>query len=298
MSIIKTFLVNNGGMTYIKHNSDNFTLIDCNLGDRADELIDELNSQGKGKGIKRFISTHPDEDHIEGINKIDDNDPIINFYCVQNNVKKPDETESFKRYKKLRDGNKAYYIYQGCSRKWMNENSNERKSSGINILWPNRSNEQFKNAMKKAEKGESSANNISTIVSYSLNNGVRALWMGDLETEFMESIENDVEWPKVDILFAPHHGRKTGKVPTAILNELQPTVVVLGHAESSKYMDYYLGYNTIKRTSGGDIQMDCSNGNVDFYSSNSNYSEDFLNYQTHDKHDGMHYLGSITTHEQ
>ncbi|CAM4346215.1 hypothetical protein COEX109129_19890 [Corallococcus exiguus] len=31
MSIIKSFSVGNGDMFYIKHNSDNFTIIDCNL---------------------------------------------------------------------------------------------------------------------------------------------------------------------------------------------------------------------------------------------------------------------------
>jgi len=33
---------------------------------------------------------------------------------------------------------------------------------------------------------------ISPIISYSLNNGVKMLWMGDLETEFMENIQDDL----------------------------------------------------------------------------------------------------------
>lgn len=31
MSIIKSFSVGNGDMFYIDHNSENFTIIDCNL---------------------------------------------------------------------------------------------------------------------------------------------------------------------------------------------------------------------------------------------------------------------------
>ena len=31
MSVIKSFSVKNGDMFYIKHDSDNFSIIDCNL---------------------------------------------------------------------------------------------------------------------------------------------------------------------------------------------------------------------------------------------------------------------------
>ena len=48
-----------------------------------------------------------------------------------------------------------------------------------------------------------SFNDISPIIQYKLDKGVTALWMGDLTTDFMEKIENEVNWEKVDILFAP-----------------------------------------------------------------------------------------------
>ena len=44
---------------------------------------------------------------------------IMNFYCVQNALTKDTETESFKHYKKLRDGDKAFYLSKGCSRRWL-----------------------------------------------------------------------------------------------------------------------------------------------------------------------------------
>lgn len=65
MSIVKSFAVGNGDMFYIRHGSDNFSVIDCSLpGDRRDEILDEITEQRAGKGICRFISTHPDQDHI------------------------------------------------------------------------------------------------------------------------------------------------------------------------------------------------------------------------------------------
>lgn len=60
MSVIKSFSVGNGDMFYIKHDTDNFTIIDCNLiDDVKDDILDEIDNQRKGKGIQRFITTHP-----------------------------------------------------------------------------------------------------------------------------------------------------------------------------------------------------------------------------------------------
>ena len=101
-----------------------------------------------------------------------------------------------------------------------------------------------------------SPNNISPIIKYSLQDGVTALWMGDLETDFMEAIENDVQLPAVDILFAPHHGRDSGKVPKTTLDALDPKVIVIGEAPSA-HLNYYQGYNTITQNSAGDIVFEC-----------------------------------------
>jgi len=69
MSIIKSFSVGNGDTSYIEHNSDNFTIIDCNLNDENKErIIDEIKEKSSRKGISRFINTHPDEDHFGGLN--------------------------------------------------------------------------------------------------------------------------------------------------------------------------------------------------------------------------------------
>lgn len=66
MSTVKSFSVGNGDMFYIKHNSSNFTVIDCCLDDDcADEIITEIKRESNGKEICRFISTHPDEDTFE-----------------------------------------------------------------------------------------------------------------------------------------------------------------------------------------------------------------------------------------
>lgn len=292
MSIVKSFSVGNGDMFYIQHGSDNFTTIDCCMSeDNKDKIMDEINNASKGKGITRFISTHPDQDHIGRLKYYNEQLPINNFYCVKNEATKKDETEDFKEYCNLRDGNKAYYISKGCSRKWMNASDDDRGGSGISILWPDINNQDYKDALQKAKDGNS-PNNISPIIEYRLKSGVNMLWMGDLETEFMEKIEDDMDMPDIDILFAPHHGRDSGKVPKSWLDEMTPQVIIIGEAKSG-HLNYYSGWNTITQNSAGDIIFDCESGKVHIYVSKENYTVDFLEDENKsDRNDG-YYLGTL-----
>ena len=296
MSIIKSFSVGNGDMFYIKHNSDNFSIIDCNLEDENEEIIvDEIIQQKTGKQIVRFISTHPDQDHIQGLKYLDDKISIVNFYCVENSAMKTDETDDFKHYCKLRDSEYAFNVYKGCSRKWMNESDEQRGSSGINYLWPIISNVDYKEALKAVSEGNG-FNNISTIFTYSLEDGIKVMWMGDIEHDFLEKIKDKIEWPEVDILFAPHHGRESGKVSSDVLIALNPSLIIIGEAPS-KYLDYYSGYNTITQNSAKDIVFDCSAGKAHVYISNDSYSYDTSFLEDEDEINTAYgtYLGTLYT---
>lgn len=296
MSIIKSLSVGNGDMFYIKHGNSNFTIIDCNMDDTNKKLItDEIISESKEKDIKRFISTHPDEDHIHGLKSLDDSIGILNFYCVANEATKEDETKDFKRYCELRDSDKkAFYLYKGCSRCWMNDNDEEKNygSSGINILWPIVDNEHFKAELLNAKDGKS-PNNISPIIKYSLNSGATILWFGDLENSFTEKIKDEIELPEADIIFAPHHGRSSGKLPKEWMESINPKIVIIGEAPSDK-INYLSGYNTITQNTAGDIILDCDTSIVDIYVSNENYSVSFLdNKKKPNAYNGT-YIGSLS----
>lgn len=296
MSKVKSFSVGNGDTFYIKHGSDNFTVIDCHLDEEnAKRVLNEIKEQAKEKNIFRFISTHPDEDHILGIKKLDEEQGIINFYCVQNQARKSEETESFKHYCKLRDNSeKSFYLSKGCKRKWMNqsgssENGVDNGNSGINILWPDTTNEYFKEELNNC-KNYGNANNISPIIEYSIENGATFLWFGDLETSYLEKVEKDINWPSADVIFAPHHGRSSGSLPKSILEKIFPKVIVVGEAPS-KDLEYYKDYNTITQNSSGDITFDCSTSKIDIYCSNKNYSVNYLKKYDKSKYDN--YIGTL-----
>lgn len=271
MAMVRSFTVGNGDMFYIKHNSDNFTIIDCQLfGDHKEWLVEELKQEAKDKTIRRFISTHPDEDHLEGIEYLDQQMPIINFYVVENRATKPNESESFKHYCALRDGDKAFFVEKDCKRSWLNLGNNERGSSGIEVLWPDRSNEHFKFALEEAAAGNS-FNNISLVIRYATG-GVSFMWIGDLGTEFMENIFEAIDLPKTTIVFAPHHGRESGKLPDKWLDKLQPEIIVIGEARS-RHLHYYSGYKKITQTRARDITFVPEGNKVHCYSSNEAYGK-------------------------
>lgn len=292
MSIVKSLAVGEGDMFYINHGSDNFTIIDCCMLDEArQETLDEVAGLARQKGIVRFISTHPDNDHLLGLCALDDKLGLMNFYCVDNQTTKPEQSDDFDRYCLLRDdAKKAFHIHKGCSRRWMNQDGDGRGSSGINILWPDTTNSDYQAALLDAKVGRS-PNNISCIIKYSLNDGATMVWMGDLETDFMNKITASVSLPATDILFAPHHGRDSGKVPSDWLKEMAPKIVVLGECPSGQ-LNYYAGYNTITQNSAGEITFVCGKAIVDVYVSNSGYSASFLRDAGRPDTYG-HYIGSL-----
>ena len=271
MSIVKSFSVGDGDMFYIKHGSDSFTTIDCcnygsgrSVDDKLFEThLNEIRNQSKGKGITRFISTHPDDDHIGGLVDFLEKIGIANFYCVSNEATKAKETDDFKKYCSLRDdGKKAFNLYKGCTRKWLNAIDNVRRSAGISCLWPITSNEHYKDALKKAKEGNS-PNNISPVIIYRAGD-FSVLWMGDMEADFLDEVKGKIDFPEVDVLFAPHHGRESGKIPEELLKKINPKIIVIGEAPSEN-LNYYNNHETITQNSAGDITFDITEDKLKIY---------------------------------
>ena len=276
MSIVKSYSFPDGDvrgdMFYIKHDSQNFTVIDCYLKDgnghnaRKNEIIKEIKAESVGR-VCRFISTHPDNDHIAGIEHLDDSWRIINFYAVDNKRPTDDNDDSLTRYQWLL-ANKNFAIKRGIKRAWLNETNEENNGSGINFMWPDLENETFKQALKLVSEGEK-INNICPIFTYSIKNGATYMWMGDLETEIQQAYYDayNPHIPQVDILFQPHHGRKSGTVPTDLLEALNPKLIIIGNAPS-EHIDYGNSRQTITQNTAGDIYFDNDVNEVHVYTKN------------------------------
>lgn len=276
MIIVKSFSFPKGEVRgdtfYIKHGSQNFTVIDCYLKDgdevdcRKDEIINEIVNES-GDRICRFISTHPDNDHILGIECLDARWPIINFYAVENEIPSNAKDDSLTKYIQLKK-DKNYAIQEGIKRKWLNDGDSERGNSGLNFKWPILTNEKFKTALANVAKG-SSPNNISCVLTYSINGGATYMWMGDLETEMQQEYYNCCKGkiPHVNILFQPHHGRKSGSIPSELLEALDPQLIIIGNAPS-EHIDYGDSRQTITQNQAGDIVFENEGDEVHIYTKN------------------------------
>ncbi len=291
MSTVKSFATGEGDAYYIRHGSDNFSIIDCRIADDRDDIITEIEEQSADKGITRFISTHPDDDHICGLARLDDALGILNFYVVDNKATKPDYTVDFERYCELRDSSKAFHLYEGCTRRWMNRSDEERKTSGLKVLWPKLDNPDFQNTLTSAEDG-GNPNNLSIILQYRMEDGVTMLWFGDLETHFMGTIEDEIELPQADVVFAAHHGRS--RMPTAWINQMDPKIIVLGEAPR-EYLEYYDGRDHLRQNTAWDITFDNEGGSTHVYVGNPDYEASFLNDKGLSDTTHGYYMGSIDT---
>jgi hypothetical protein len=166
----------------------------------------------------------------------------------------------------------------------------QASNSGLQILWPDTSNQLYQEELQQAAEG-GCANNISAIVQCHLKDGPSILWMGDLETCFMEDLD-PIPVAAADILFAPHHGRDSGRVPATWLEKIKPKLIVVGEAPA-EHLHYYPGYNTITQNSAGDITLDCDTGRADIFVSDWDYSVGFLKYLGLDDDHGGKYIGTL-----
>lgn len=261
MSVVKSYSFPvgdiRGDMFYIEHNSDNFTIIDCYLKDgedascRKDEILREITKKRKIKTITRFISTHPHSDHFLGIEELDKQAKITNFYAVANELPKNPEDVSLTKYIELRDQNN-FPIDKGISRKWLNESDAVRRGSGINFLWPDITAEEYREALKKVREG-TNQNDISCVFTYNVGKA-RYMWMGDMETGmqdvFFESEKENIH--NVEVLFHPHHGRRSSAPSKELLEKLNPKIIVIGNAPTDD-LNYDDPDKTITQNKAGDI---------------------------------------------
>lgn len=273
MAIVKSFSFPigevRGDTFYIKHGSNSFTVIDCYLKDghekdcRKDEIIKEIIGESQGR-VRRFISTHPDNDHIKGIEDLFASWSTKNFYAVANERPANKDDKSLTKYQQLlKDCN--YAIEKGIRRVWLNKEDEENKygSSGIFFHWPVLDNEKFKETLKKVkESSANSPNNISCVFTYQISDGPTFMWMGDLledmQKEYYEKEKENI--PHADILFHPHHGRSSSKVPSDLLDAINPQLIVIGNAPAED-LNYGDSRMTITQNTAGDIEF-VTDGNV------------------------------------
>jgi beta-lactamase superfamily II metal-dependent hydrolase len=213
--------------------------INYNQKENPDNPVEYLNKL-KIKDIFRFIITHPDMDHLDGIKDFYEEFTITNTWDSDNNKELnlkefPNKfnPEDWKFYTQLRSGKvtstKRLTYYAGNSNSYFKEDN-------IKILCPS------PELVKQANKEGGDIHDLSYVLLFTFpkkgGGNWKVIFSGDSHDNswdyILENFEDDVK--KVDVLFAPHHGRDSNR-SYEFLNTLNPKMTLFGNA-SSKHLAY------------------------------------------------------------
>jgi beta-lactamase superfamily II metal-dependent hydrolase len=204
--------------------------------DNPIEYLNKLNV----KDIFRFIITHPDMDHIDGIKDLFEEFKIFNTWDSDNNKELnlkefPNKfnPEDWKFYAQLRSGKnistKRLTYYAGNMNSYFKEDN-------IKILCPS------PDLVKQANKEGGDIHDLSYVLLFTFPKKGGAYWKiifsGDSHDNswnyILENFKDDVK--NVDVLFAPHHGRDSNR-SYEFLKTLNPKMTLFGNA-SSRHLAY------------------------------------------------------------
>lgn len=301
MPIVHFLNVRQGDCTLIQHGSGRITMIDVNnaraeteeirsLRKSIGELtlkvagnfnqkaypenpIDYMRERGMD-GLFRFILTHPDMDHMDGIADIWDVFSPPNFWDTAHTCDKdnddwdagPYRKEDWDFYKTLRGSasdpkHLIYHSGQPACDFWGKD--------GLCILSPTPTLVATAN-----DCGE--WNDSSYVVLYTTKSGFRAIFAGDSHDGTWEHIlEHHSPLVKdVDLLAAPHHGRHSDR-DFAFLDVLKPKLTLFGNAPSE-----HLAYNAwnsrglpiVTNNQAGSIVVDFESEYGSYYVTNEKYA--------------------------
>jgi len=241
-----------------------------------DNPIHYVKSILKETSVFRFIITHPDMDHLDGIADFFGSFEIINIWDTDNEKEIADfkgggyNKEDWDFYLKIRDGkegNRKTFL-AGDSVQYFNEDN-------IKILSPT------KDLISQAIECDD-YNDSSYVLLYTPPKNGRGQWKilfaGDSHDKtwdhIIENYNDDVT--NVDILFAPHHGRGSDR-NYDFLEVVQPKVTLFGNA-SSKHLDY-ASYpeHRITNNQAGYVVLDISPANLKIYVENEEFANDYRN---------------------
>ena len=208
--------------------------------------ISYMNDRGISN-IFRYIQTHPDMDHMDGIKALFNEFSPTNFWDTRNTKEmqaaswegSPYRASDWEFYKHLRDTDshedpKRLTLYPGARGQYYNQTGDGTGGGdGLYVLAPTN------DLVTAANEADEDYNRCSYVILYRTGY-YRIVFAGDSHDETWDYIlkqhKNDVT--DIDLLIAPHHGRKSGR-SYDFLQTLMPTLTFFGNARSE-----HLAYST------------------------------------------------------
>ena len=273
MATIHFLNVKEGDCSMIEHNSGHVTVIDvCNA--KVPEPLTEAISAMRAKnerGIKenfrqkeypvnpiaymkdhgistifRYIQTHPDMDHMDGIKALFEAFSPVNFWDTDNNKEILNSSwlgsqyskEDWNFYKRVRVEKpqrdpKRLALLSGVHGQFYNiAEDGSKGGDGLYVLAPT----QY--LVDAANEVDEEYNDCSYVLLYRTG-GNRIVFGGDSHDDTWRHIlaKHGEDVADIDLLIAPHHGRRSER-SYEFLDTLKPTLTFFGNARSE-----YLAYN-------------------------------------------------------
>lgn len=236
--------VGKGNCTVIKFPSGNLAVVDIDnskIDDDDDVLQDPikfLNDTYPGQSIFRFVLTHPDMDHMSGLDELHNNRNITNFWDTDHNKEMDTDKmhlggykkEDWEKYQELRtkdENPKTLNFYQGGNPQsyW--------KEDGVTILGPSK-------AMLEKANDTEEYNHASYVIKIEYE-GIKVLLGGDATKDSWKDILefHGEEALKANVFLAPHHGSPEN-IEKDVFKHISPQyIIVSDHRGHSYDYSYY-----------------------------------------------------------
>jgi len=300
MPIVHFLNVNDGDCSVIEHASGRVTVIDvCNA--KPVDLIKETRSSldaaaetgilgnfrqrdypvnpmsyMTNRGINsvfRFILTHSDMDHMDGLSFFFDTFKPANFWDTESNSEKDFGTrggaydeEDWEFYQSLKGSSeqpKRLVLYSDSTGQYWNKNEKgESGGDGLHVLAPTP--ELVRQANECGDY-----NDCSYVILYRTSSNHKILFAGDSHDKTWEHIlsAHKEQVKNVDVLIAPHHGRTSDR-SFDFLDLVNPGLTLFGSADSAHLA--YGAFNNrglpkITNNQAGSILIDADGETIHVY---------------------------------
>ncbi len=262
--------VGKGSCTVMSHPSGRLSIVDIDnshIQDEDDVLTDPIkfiNEKYYGKSIWRFILTHPDMDHMTGIDELFTTREIQHFWDTDNDKEidtdsadfGPYNKEDWEMYQKIRQSTadpKTLRLLRDASSDCCWEQDH------IRILSP--SSDLIKLSKDTAEGNSDKYNHLSYVLRIQYN-GIVTILGGDATISAWDDIYNyykeqgQLNLLKAHVFLAPHHG-SPNNVNKEVFKHIDPDYVVVSVLRGVDY-DYSYYTTLAKKT----MYSTKHNGNV------------------------------------
>ena len=308
MSIVHFLNVKEGDCSIIEHTSGHVSVIDVSNArkeyteaEKLSALVKALMEKGSGNfnqkaypvnpveymksfgitSIFRFILTHPDMDHMDGIKDLFEEFSPINFHDTDNKKEiEFDESSVYRKedwlfYKELRDSNpeenpKRLTIFSNADIKYLTRDENgNRPGDALYILSPT------PELVEEANETEN-FNECSYIILQKSPCG-NVLFTGDADNKTWDYVvsEHKKDIKNIDLLIAPHHGRKSDR-DYSFLDVMNPKMTFFGNApaENLAYSAWsYRNLPYITNNQAGCMVVDMNNIELPIYVTNEKFAK-------------------------